>query len=79
MRKLILTLLVMCVGVAWTFAQRTVTGNVTDNNGEPLIGVSVTVKGTASGAITDLDGSFSVDVPDETVTLVFSYIGLETS
>ena len=52
----------------------TVTGTVTDENGEPLIGASVFVKGTTEGAITDLDGEFSVTVPED-ATLVISYIG----
>lgn len=52
----------------------TVTGTVTDENGEPLIGASVFVKGTTEGAITDIDGKFSVSVPGD-ATLVISYIG----
>ena len=44
-----------------TFAQgKTVTGTVVDGTGEPLIGVSVLVKGTTAGAITDFDGKFSI-------------------
>lgn len=55
--------------------QQKATGKVLDANGEPLIGVSVVVKGdTRKGAITDLDGNFTIDVPQGT-TLVFSYVG----
>lgn len=63
--------------VQCAFAQdRTITGTVTDNKQEPLIGVNVVVKGNASvGAITDLDGKYSLSVPAGKATLVFSYIG----
>lgn len=54
--------------------QITATGVVKDENGEPLIGVSVQVKGTSTGAITDMDGKFSVKA-DSGQPLVFSYIG----
>jgi TonB-linked SusC/RagA family outer membrane protein len=51
-----------------------VTGVVKDSNGEPLIGVSVKVKGTTRGTVTDLDGRYSIKAPS-TATLVFSYVG----
>ncbi len=53
------------------------TGTVTDANNEPLIGVSVMIKGTQNGGITDLDGNFSVNAKAGDV-LVFSYIGMQT-
>ena len=56
---------------------RVVTGQVTDLNGEPIIGANVVVKGTTAGTITDLDGNYSIDVP-ENATLVFSYLGMST-
>lgn len=57
------------------FAQAaTVTGTVTDNTGEPLIGVSVFVKGTQNGASTNIDGQFTVKASEGDV-LAFSYIG----
>ena len=52
-------------------------GRVVDNSGEPLIGVNVVQKETTNGTITDLNGNFSLNVP-ESSTLVFSYIGYET-
>ena len=62
-----------------TFAQgKTVTGTVVDGTGEPLIGVSVQVKGTSTGAITDLDGKFSISGVNSGSTLVVSYIGYST-
>ena len=57
---------------------RTITGTVTDDLGEPLIGASVTVEGDATvGAITDLDGHYSIAVPASAQSLRFSYIGQE--
>ncbi len=50
-------------------------GKVTEANGEPLIGVSVSVKGTTVGTITDLDGMYSIKVPNPNSTLVFSFVG----
>ena len=54
---------------------RNVTGTVSDANG-PLIGVNVMIKGTSIGSITDLDGKYSLEVPQNAV-LVFKYIGYE--
>lgn len=60
-------------------AQRTVTGIVTDKNGEELIGVPVHIKGTTIGTTTDIDGKYKITIPEiENPILVFSYIGLET-
>lgn len=60
-----------------TDIQAQVTGMIT-GEGDPLIGATVLVKGTSIGSITDLDGKFSVDVPDDAETLVFSYTGFAT-
>lgn len=57
----------------------TITGTVTDTNGEELIGASVFVKGnTAIGTVSDLSGHFSLNVPSESTTLVVSYVGMIT-
>ena len=57
----------------------TVTGSVTDNAGEPLIGASVVVKGqTSLGTVTDFDGNFQLKVPSESSVLVISYVGMST-
>ncbi len=59
--------------------QKTVKGTILDENGEPLIGVAVRVKGTAAaGAVTDFDGNFSLNVPSGAKTLEVSYIGYKT-
>lgn len=57
---------------------RNVTGVVTDEEGFPLPGVSIIVKGTTTGTISDVNGKFSLDVPANSKALVFSFIGMET-
>ncbi len=56
----------------------TVTGKVTDETGEPLIGVTILIDGTSKGTVTDFDGTYSLEVEDENATLVFSYTGYAT-
>ena len=56
----------------------TVTGTVKDATGEPIIGVSVLIKGTSTGGITDLDGNFSIVTPKKRTILVFTYLGYKT-
>lgn len=55
----------------------TVTGDVVDSSGEPVIGASVLVKGTSNGTATDIDGRFTLSVP-KGATLVISYVGCAT-
>ena len=55
----------------------TIKGVVKDQKGEPLIGVSIVVKGTTNGTASDFDGNFTLDVPDNS-TLVFSFIGFKS-
>ncbi|MDR0796459.1 MAG: TonB-dependent receptor [Tannerella sp.] len=70
-------LLLWCAASA--FGQTgTVTGTVTDQSGETLIGVNVSVKGTTSGTITDFDGKFSIPQVPSSAVLVFSYVGYVT-
>jgi iron complex outermembrane receptor protein len=57
-------------------AQRTISGTVVDNDGEPLIGANVLIKGTMTGTITDIDGNYTLNVNDGDV-LVFSYTGYQ--
>lgn len=54
-----------------------VSGTISDENGDPLPGATITVLGTSQGTVSDLDGKFSITVPDG-ATLVFSYIGYKT-
>jgi len=53
-------------------------GNVTDDLGNPLVGVSAKIKGTSIGTQTDVQGNYSIDAPDENSTVIFSYIGFES-
>ncbi|MBD3628227.1 MAG: SusC/RagA family TonB-linked outer membrane protein [Cyclobacterium sp.] len=54
-----------------------VTGTVTDENGEPIPGVTITVQGESIGTVTDINGEFTLDAPENAI-LVFSFIGFET-
>ena len=79
MKRLFLVVVwVWCiVGVA--AAQQTISGTVTDESGEPLIGASILVQGTTSGTVTDLDGNFSIALPElEPSVLIVSYTGYAT-
>lgn len=77
MRRLILFVFVI-FSVAEVYAQNTVKGRVTSEEGEGLPGVSVVVKGTTSGTVTDYDGNYSLNVKSGDATLVFSFVGMET-
>ena len=55
--------------------EKTITGKVTGEDAEPLPGANVLVKGTTIGTVTDVDGNYSLEVPDDANTLVFSYVG----
>lgn len=55
-----------------------ITGKVVDAKGQPLIGVSVRVKGTSTGTSTDINGNFNINTPEDNSILVFTYIGFVT-
>lgn len=57
----------------------TVNGKVTDSEGEPLPGVSVTEKGTTNAVMTDIDGNYSISLRNPNATLIFTYVGYETA
>jgi TonB-linked SusC/RagA family outer membrane protein len=61
--------------ISGVFAQQTVTGRVTGSAGEPIRGVSVTIKGTAVGTSTDSTGSYSIPVSGQSDVLIFSFVG----
>ncbi len=68
----------MLFGIAMSFqmwAQRSISGTITDDTGEVLIGATVMVQGTSVGTITDLDGKFNLSVPDDATVLLVSYTG----
>ncbi|MBX2816714.1 MAG: SusC/RagA family TonB-linked outer membrane protein, partial [Saprospiraceae bacterium] len=75
MLKKSLLLIICCfclVAAAWS---QTVSGTITDESGEPLIGVNILEKGTANGTVSDLDGSYSLNLASADAILVFSYTG----
>ena len=72
----ILTLLLGLFLSVSAFAQSTITGQVKDATGEPVIGASVLINGTSNGTVTDLDGNFSISVQPG-ATLTISYIGFQ--
>jgi outer membrane receptor for ferric coprogen and ferric-rhodotorulic acid len=77
MRKVtILFVLLLFAGVQVAFAQRTVTGTVTRaDDGSPLPGVTVLVQGTTIGQLTDAEGRYTIQVPNNQAVLNFSFIG----
>lgn len=80
-RKLMLLLVCLTVGVGLATAQnRRVTGHVTsEEDGQPVIGASILVKGTTMGTITDVDGNFTLsNVPQTAKIIQVSYIGMQT-
>lgn len=75
MRALFFAVMTLAAQIA-AAQSKTVKGTVTDGSHEPLIGVSVTIKGTHNtGVITDMNGAYSITVPNDKAVLVFNYIG----
>src|SRR5665648_10350 len=76
--KLLSMVLLMVLMTGMAFAQqKTVTGKVSDETGVPVPGATVIVKGTTIGAVTDMDGKFSINVPAASKTLAISFIGMK--
>jgi TonB-linked SusC/RagA family outer membrane protein len=81
MRRLTLILfLSVFVGIGSLWAQtKTITGTVTDSeDGQPIPGVSIIVKGTTIGTITDANGKYSLATPQDATDLIYSFVGMET-
>ena len=78
LQKPLVFLFLLCLFPLGALAQGTITGTVNDEAGEPIIGASVKVQGTNTGAITDFNGNFSVQAPSN-ATLQISYIGYITA
>lgn len=76
----IFQVLSLCLLIPFSvIGQETITGTVTHEQGEPLIGVNIIVKDMPNqGTVTDLDGSFVLDIPAGATTLIFSYTGFQT-
>ncbi len=79
MRKLSLLLFGVVLLATQALAQRTITGTVTDVNGLPLGGVSIIVKGTTTGTSSRQDGTYSLRLPANAKTLVFTSVDLATT
>lgn len=79
-KKVLLFLACMLMTASMAFAQQTVTGTVIDSDtGEPLVGASVKVEGTNYGALTDIDGKFTLkNLPKSAKMVEVSYIGMNT-
>lgn len=75
-RFVLCMLLSFCMAIA-SAQQRTITGTVKDDNGNPVARVSFLVKGTTNGGITDDNGNFSITVPDANAVLVFTSVGFQ--
>ncbi len=80
MRKSLLFGLALLIWAGMALAQdRTVSGKVTSaDDGSPLPGVNIVVKGTTTGAVTDIDGNYKLSVPGDANILVFTFIGMTT-
>ncbi|RYY61270.1 MAG: TonB-dependent receptor [Chitinophagaceae bacterium] len=75
MRKLLLGLMAFLLFTGQLLAQKTITGKVTDDKGNPIPNASVVVKGSTAGTTTKADGSYTLTVPSNATTLVVSSIG----
>ena len=80
MKKVALLLALVFMGLQVLFAQtKEITGTVVSSeDGGPIPGVSVSVKGTTLGTITNMDGEYRLNVPSDATTLVFSFVGMTT-
>ncbi len=76
--KLVITLLICFMQFTGFSQVKTVTGKVTELNGEPLTGVTIVIKGTTRGITTDIDGNYTLPVEEEDAVLVFSFVGYIT-
>ena len=78
--SLIIFAMVILAAVAISFSEsRIITGKVTDETGNPLAGVSVSIKGTTTGTVTDVKGSYQISVADYDKILIFSFAGYITA
>ncbi len=81
MKRLLFFTIVLGLGITSLFAQtKQIQGTVVSaNDGSPIPGVSVSVKGTTVGTVTNAEGKFVLNVPEDAKTLVFSFVGLKTT
>ena len=76
-KKIVLSLIAIMGISLGAYAQKSVSGTVTDRSGTPVPGVTVLIEGTTNGVVTDIDGKYTIKV-DENQTLVFTVIGMKT-
>jgi len=76
--KQLLCLLLFVLGTAAVSAQTNISGTLLDVDGFPLPGATVLAKGTSTGTVADLDGNYSLTVPEGVTELIISYTGYET-
>ncbi|MDZ4747547.1 MAG: TonB-dependent receptor [Saprospiraceae bacterium] len=77
LQRLVMLAVFWVMGMGFVEAQRTVTGTVTDQAGEPMIGVNIQVLGTTVGTVSDFDGGYTLQVPAGATQLQFSYTGYD--
>jgi TonB-dependent starch-binding outer membrane protein SusC len=73
----VLPLIAALMLLSFSVGAQTITGNVTDENGEGLVGVNILVKGSTVGTISDMNGDFQLNAPEGSTTLIFSSIGYQ--
>lgn len=78
MKKRLIIFSLALLSFSWANAQISVSGKVTDSTGEILPGVSVVIKGTSVGAVTNFDGEYSINVPNNESILQFRFLGMKT-
>ena len=78
MRKLLVSLTAFLLSAGMLLAQKTISGKVTDQNGDPIPNASIIAKGTKSGTVTTTDGSFSLTIPANVKALIVSSVNMKT-
>ena len=77
-RRLFLMLACLFLSLGMAYAQHTISGTVLEDNGEPAIGATITIKGTKVAAVTDIDGKFSLNYSQANPQIEVTYIGFKT-
>jgi TonB-dependent starch-binding outer membrane protein SusC len=78
MKKILLALTLVLFAMVGAMAQKSISGKVTDQNGQPLIGASILAKGTTVGTVSDVSGIYSLTMPPSVNVVVVSYTGFTT-
>ena len=77
MKKLFLLSVLIWIFSNNLFAQKKISGTITDETGEPLVSATIVTKGTNQGVLTNLEGNYSISVPNNTKILVMSFVGFQ--